>query len=668
MRRMPLGSIFLLLLVLGGCDNGGAVGDAGLGDGAVPPGADSDGDFISDEDEGRALRRDTDGDGTPDYLDDDSDGDGILDRDEAGDTDLATEPRDSDLDTRPDYLDLDSDNNGYPDQIEGVGDFDLDRIPNYADLDDDNDLVRDEQELAGVLDPPADSDGDGRPNYRDPDSDNDLIMDGDEFGPDTDRDGLLDHEDLDSDDDGIPDAVEAGDDDVFSPPVDSDGDTIPDFRDPDSDDDGLSDRLEWEIGLDPTRADSDGDGVTDLIERAAGTDPLDPMDNPRNLGDFVFVVPYMEAPMPPQDTLDFATSIAKADVYFLMDETGSMGSSIDSLKTGIADLITRIRGVIPDAWFGLGGFRDYPIGSYGSSGDLPYEHYLYMTNDTAMAMGAANASYEPAGGGDGPESHGQAVWSAVTGNSLNGVPARADSRFGPCRMDTFGYACFRNDAVPIIVLISDIQMHNGPMGSEPYSGVPGAVDYDDVVAQANANRVRITGIAQTGGFGGGARADLEALARDTGTTDFMGRPLVEDYTGGMISAGVVNNIQILAEQSRLDITAQFVDDPTDAVDTEAAFFDHLEANPMGDRVRGCTRRRAEDRDDDGVLDTFPSVTTDTRVCFDIYVRQNDTVEASSEPQIFRATVRVIGDGFTELDSRDVFFLVPPSPPVIGGPD
>ncbi|MEC7523578.1 MAG: hypothetical protein VYE22_27095 [Myxococcota bacterium] len=666
MRRLV--STLSLLLLLAGCGTSGGALDAGDGDGAIPVGADSDGDTIPDEVEGRALRLDTDGDGTPDYLDEDSDGDGISDRDEAGDDDPATDPRDSDLDTRPDYIDLDSDNNGYPDQIEGVGDFDLDRIPNYADLDDDNDLVRDEQELDGVLDPPADTDGDGRPNYRDPDSDNDLIMDGDEFGPDTDRDGLLDHEDRDTDADGIPDEIEAGDGDVFSPPVDSDGDTIPDFRDPDSDDDGLSDALENDLGLDPTRADSDGDGVTDLIERAAGTDPLDAMDNPRSLGDFVFVMPHMEAPMPPEDTLDFATSIAKADVYFLMDETGSMGSSIDSLKTGIADLITRIRAVIPDAWFGLGGFRDYPSGGYGSPGDLPYEHYLDVTNDTAMAMGAANASYEPAGGGDGPESHGQAVWSAVTGNALEGVPARADSRFGACPMGTFGYACFRDDAVPVIVLISDIQMHNGPMGAEPYSGIPGAVTYDQAVAQANANRVRITGIAQTSGFGGGARADLEALARDTGTVDNTGRPLVEDYMSGMISAAVVNNIQILAEQSRLDITAEFVDDPSDGVDTEAAFFDHLAANAMGDRVRGCTRRSAEDRDGDGVLDTFPSVTTDTRVCFDIFVRQNDTVAATTEPQIFRATVRVIGDGFTELDSRDVFFLVPPEPPMVGGPD
>ena len=663
MRRSLL--LLVAFALLFGCDSTSSTDDGGLGDGAV--GEDTDMDGITDEEEGRARNRDTDSDGVPDYLDLDSDGDGISDADEAGDDNPATPPRDADGDAQPDYVDLDSDNNGYPDAVEGDGDHDYDGIPDNADLDDDNDFARDRDELDGILDPPADSDGDGQPNWRDPDSDDDLIMDGDEFGADTDGDGLRDQEDLDSDNDGIPDRVEAGDLDVFSPPVDSDGDFIPDFRDPDSDNDGLSDGRELDLGTDPTNPDSDGDGVDDLIESAAGTNPLDRTDNPRALGNFVFVEPYMMPPSPLRDTLDFATSIRNADVYFLMDETGSMGSSITSLASGIAGLMTRIRAVIPNSWFGLGGFRDYPTGGYGSGGDLPYEHYLDMTDVTADAMAAAGSSYEPAGGSDGPESHGQAVWASVTGNGLMSVDARADSSFGACPTDRFGYPCFRGDAVPIIVLITDVNMHNGPGGTAPYSGVAGAVTFDQVVVAATAARVKVIGIAQGGSSS--ARTDLEALAIGTGAVDAGGRALVENYsTGGTITDAVVTNIEILATQSRLDITAEFVDDPSDAVDTRAAFFDHLEANPAGDRARGCQARTARDADGDGILDTFPGVRTDDRVCFDIIPRQNDTVMPIATPQIFRARVRVIGDGYTELDSRDVFFLVPPMPPVIGGPD
>ena len=38
-----------------------------------------------------------------------------------------------------------------------------------------------------------------------------------------------------------------------------------------------------------------------------------------------------------------------------------------------------------------------------------------------------------------------------------------------------------------------------------------------------------------------------------------------------------------------------------------------------------------------------------------------TVPATDAPQLFRAKVKVYGDGITQLDERDVFFLVPPAP-------
>ncbi len=653
-----------------GCDTSSVAPSDGGPDGSTDPNADSDLDTISDLEEGRSDRRDSDGDGVLDYLDNDSDEDGIADLVEAGDADLATTPVDSDNDGTPDYLDRDSDDNGLSDTVEGAGDFDLDGVPNYADIDDDNDLVLDRLELDGVYDPPFDTDGDGYPNYRDADSDDDTIMDGDEHGPDTDGDGLFDYEDLDTDSDGIPDAAEAGDTDVFSVPVDTDGDLIPDFRDPDSDNDGLSDRLESEAGTSPVLGDTDNDGVNDLVEVAAGTDPNDPADNPRDLGDFVFVVPYGEPPMPPSDTLAFRTNISKADVYFLMDETGSMGGSISSLQTEIVNIMAAVGVVIPDAFFGLGGFRDYPVSPYGSSGvDLPYEHYLDMTSDQTLASGTVSVVYEAAGGSDGPESHTQAVWATSTGMALaRDLVDRGASSFGPCPAGRFGYPCFRPDAVPIVVLITDVNMHNGPGGTAPYDAVPGAVSFDEAVAAAVRNNVRVTGILQGSGFGT-ARSDLEAMATGTGAVDGTGRPLVENFTSGTpITTSVVTNIETLATQSRLDVNAEFQDDPSDAVDTHAAFFDRLVANSMGSPVLGCTARRVEDRDGDGTPDTFPGVITDTTVCFDIHVRQNDTVESTPVPQLYRAIVQVIGDGFTPLDTREVFFLVPPSPPVIGGPD
>jgi hypothetical protein len=38
---------------------------------------------------------------------------------------------------------------------------------------------------------------------------------------------------------------------------------------------------------------------------------------------------------------------------------------------------------------------------------------------------------------------------------------------------------------------------------------------------------------------------------------------------------------------------------------------------------------------------------------------NTTIITTEEPQLYKATVTVIGDSITELDSRTVYFLVPP---------
>jgi hypothetical protein len=49
------------------------------------------------------------------------------------------------------------------------------------------------------------------------------------------------------------------------------------------------------------------------------------------------------------------------------------------------------------------------------------------------------------------------------------------------------------------------------------------------------------------------------------------------------------------------------------------------------------------------------------VCWKVVSKQNTTVPATDMPQLFRATVKVYGDGVTQLDERNVYFLVPPKP-------
>src|SRR5262245_36183094 len=96
-------------------------------------GVDQDGDTISDTHEGREAGADTDGDGTADYLDTDSDDDGVPDQIEAGDAALDTPPADSDGDGAADFRDTDSDDNGLPDGVDGAEDIDDDGVKNFAD-------------------------------------------------------------------------------------------------------------------------------------------------------------------------------------------------------------------------------------------------------------------------------------------------------------------------------------------------------------------------------------------------------------------------------------------------------------------------------------------------------------------------------------------------------
>lgn len=164
---------------------------------------DSDNDKIKDRHEAGDSRLDTPprntdqnlvgGDDIPDFLDDDSDADGFSDRIEAGDDKLSTPPVNSDNindqdvigrddlgfpaydDQTPDFIDLDSDDNGILDIDEIHGSIDNDQIDNYRDLDDDGDGIADVIEIGADPANPTNSDNDANDgeDYQDTNSDND---------------------------------------------------------------------------------------------------------------------------------------------------------------------------------------------------------------------------------------------------------------------------------------------------------------------------------------------------------------------------------------------------------------------------------------------------------------------------------------------------------------
>jgi len=313
--------------------------------------------------------RDSDNDGIPDVVESygvDTNGDGIIDNFTETDFDGFSQNVDAnntgvngsgtglgapdfDGDGIPNYLDLDSDNDGIPDAVEvGAPDLNNDGKPDGF-IDNNGNGIHDSYELVNALlftgsdvspvDGRADNypfknkDRDFRPNPYDLDSDADGIADVIEAGfPDanyngivdgaignngwatvissrltlgllfTDTDPYPDYLDIDADDDGIPDNIEGqstagyllpgttdtdgdglvntydnsaayGGSGIFV--YDHDADGLPDYRDTDTDADGLPDIVEGndfnlngiaDDNVTLTGLDSDGDGLDDRFD------------------------------------------------------------------------------------------------------------------------------------------------------------------------------------------------------------------------------------------------------------------------------------------------------------------------------------------------------------------------------------------------------------------
>ncbi|MBU1069579.1 hypothetical protein KJ975_08430 [Myxococcota bacterium] len=657
---------------------------------------DADGDGICDFDEGKAELRDSDGDGTPDFEDLDSDGDSIPDAQEAGDADTCTPPVDSDADGQFDFIDNDSDGNGISDGDEGVVDTDGDGFADYVDPDNDNDYMRDDYELGGCDSweqdgIPCDTDGDGTPDYMTPDSDGDGIGDRWETTDDADDDGVPNFRDDDSDGDGIPDALEGctGGDPAVQP-CDSDGDSFYDFLDVDSDNDGLLDGTEDanHNGVrdgdetDPRDADSDDDGVNDMIESAAGTDPLDGTDSPRTRGDFVFLVPFEEDPDPPNDVLAFSTAFQRLDLMFVMDVSGSMAAELnavrDGLNTMLADIICApgqnpsIDQCIPDVQSG--------IVLFGQSGTPTTLTKPIDGNNLPADPGADNqCTYN-------------LLPTVATGGAEQTVQGQVRGVRGTCASDPsrIGEGCFRPGALHLILLVTDEDLKE----DTTYSARQTA--WDDIF---NAGGRIIVD------YGAGGTTEINSLLTDMNAASSGGVPLVpvvsptayasiascqslganpfylsgSDYRamvrGDDATAGAALScaVQAVGAYMPQDVEALIFNDPANAdalgnpVDAPSAFIDYIEVHMVDQDATCPAGYNTADGDSDGHNDRFVQILPGNPVCWRIHVKQNLVVEPVETPQMFKATVEVYGTGGALLDSREVFFLVPPEFEGPGGP-
>ncbi len=663
MTRFGVISLALLASCAGGGDD--KAGD----DAIVIEYTDADGDTIIDLHEGFVdpvdaeegeVSADTDADGTADYLDEDSDGDGVQDKLEAGDADPLTLPWDTDGDGEKDFRDLDADGNCILDADEPRDDLDGDDLKAFSDLDDDGDGITDVYEI-GAECALLDSDGDTTPDYLDEDSDGDGVKDRYESGTsafeddprDADGDGVADYLDADSDGDGFSDTVESGGED---PPRDTDGDGVYDFADADSDGDGIADIAEGGYGTDPYDADTDSDGYTDGAEITAGTSPTDA----GSVIDGLYVTVPERTNV--EESFEFSLNVQMGDVGFLLDTTCSMGGTLSSVSGEFSRIVSELAASLPDAQYGVATYDDYAYGSYGSSsyGDKPFILVQQVTSSTS-AVQTALSSLSTHGGSDGPESGMEALYQSLTGagydqdcdgryttstdvkpftasggDPFSGGGGQFNNGSGTGTVGGFG---FRDYALPIVVYATDNYLRD-PDGTNAYyrgtpGGCPGDGGSDAVVAEANNLGALLIGIAVNSSL---PTSQMNSLAGRTGSladTDGDGSvddKLVFSWSGssGALRTTIVNAIQDAVSSVQFENVSLVVDgDANGFVSSIEPDNYEMSGSPDGETVEFTLTFRG-------------------------------AVPALTEDQIFRVTLNVLGDGSVLLDTLDVFVVVPGS--------
>jgi hypothetical protein len=224
--------------------------------------------------------------------------------------------------------------------------------------------------------------------------------------------------------------------------------------------------------------------------------------------------------------------------------------------------------------------------------------------------------------------------------------------------DTFGYPCFRQGALPVILLATDEQ----PLSPGDTNKCP---SWSTVVQPQMASR----SARLIGNYGsspaGGTISDLQVMATMTGAVKNGNAPLVFDGADANAAVAIENGVRTLANGVPLDLSALLADDPSDAIDAVGALLDHQETLQLG--TPECTDMLdAVDTNADTLPDSYVDVLPGTGVCWRLSAKSNDIIPATDTPRLLRASIQVVGDGVATLDTRDVYLLVPAVPEPASG--
>ena len=150
--------------------------------------------------------------------------------------------------------------------------------------------------------------------------------------------------------------------------------------------------------------------------------------------------------------------VGKGDIMFVFDLTGSMADELAQAKSSAATIMSDVRAALPNPWFGVASFMDYPgtfvypgyIDQYGDapSGDQPWIYNIRPTDNIANVVNTID-SLSLGWGADWPESYTRVLY------ELPGVEWRPRTK-------------------KIVVLFGDAPTHDLSFAGYNFGGDPGA--------------------------------------------------------------------------------------------------------------------------------------------------------------------------------------------------
>jgi len=315
--------------------------------------------------------------------------------------------------------------------------------------------------------------------------------------------------------------------------------------------------------------------------------------------------------------------VAKVDVYFLADTTGSMNNAIAAVKSGIVDAMTRIQDLGADVWFGVGDYKDFPA-PVADQHPYGFANQYSLSADIA-AVKAAIDTWTTSPGQDTPEAQ------------FYGLDQVAEPPGGQIG--------WRADAKRIIVWFGDAAGHD-PVCKE-ISNLSYDITEASVTAKLVAEKIKVLALSMDTNYRAPAGLDDDPVRSSSAFRSRCGEPggtpgqgsRIAKATGCKLVQGV--NADTIVEIITTEVAAQITAIGNVSLVASGATAPFVVAIAPSDGYGPLSRDQ------------------DHELSFDVSWLGN--VEATSQTQVFNGSLDVVVDGEI-LGGKPVKITVPSSVP------